>query len=227
MIGGMSESAESAQEKTRLVHRLAGWFTGVVWKSLGATLRITIEDHAGILKARDDEPFIWSFWHNRVVIVPPLRHRFFPGRADGATMASQSKDGEWAAQMIRNVNITPIRGSTARGGTAAVREMARYLRRGEDIGITPDGSRGPRYQFKAGLVLLAQISGRPIMPVGVEYSHRIRFRSWDGFMIPYPFSRVHVTFGELIHVKRTHGEEEFEAERVRCEQAMMALVKEY
>lgn len=227
MIAAMSETSAPENEKVRLKHRLAGWFVGVIWKSLGVTLRITMEDRAGILQARDDEPFIWSFWHNRVVIFPPLRRRYFPGRPTGATMASQSKDGEWAAQMIRNVGITPIRGSTARGGTAAVREMARVLRRGVDVGITPDGSRGPRYHFKAGLVLLSQISGRPIMPVGVEYARCFRFRSWDGFMIPYPFSRVHVTFGEMIQAKRTHGEEEFEAERVRCEQAMMALVKTY
>jgi len=227
MIGAMSDAPTPAKVHGSWQHRLVGWLVGIIWKTLGTTLRISIEDHAGILKAADNEPFIWSFWHNRVVIIPPLRHRFFPGRADGATMASQSKDGEWAAQMIKNVSITPIRGSTARGGSAAVREMARFLRRGEDVGITPDGSRGPRYHFKAGLVMLAQISGRPVMPVGVEYAHCIRFRSWDGFMIPYPFSHVKVTFGELVYVKRTHSEVEFEAERLRCEQAMMALVKTY
>lgn len=210
-----------------LMQRFLAWLVAVLLEGLGMTLRITMEDRAGITKAPANEPYIWSFWHNRLLLLPILRHRYFSHRPDGATMASQSKDGEWAAHLIRRVRITPIRGSTARGGTSAVREAARFLRRGEDVGITPDGSRGPRYEFKPGLVLLAQISGRPIIPVGVEYARCFRFKSWDGFMIPYPFSRVEVVLGDLVHVARTHSEEAFEAERVRCEQAMMALVKTY
>ena len=225
----MSETPGSptAPAPISLMQRFLAWLVAVLLEGLGMTLRITMEDRAGITKAPANEPYIWSFWHNRLLVVPILRHRYFSHRPDGATMASQSKDGEWAAHLIRRVRITPIRGSTARGGTSAIREAARFLRRGEDVGITPDGSRGPRYEFKPGLVLLAQISGRPIIPVGIEYSSYFRFKSWDGFMFPYPFSRVQVVLGDLVHVARTHREEEFEEERQRCEQAMMALVKTY
>jgi lysophospholipid acyltransferase (LPLAT)-like uncharacterized protein len=99
------------------------------------------------------------------------------------------------------------------------------LRCGEDVGLTPDGSRGPRYVLKPGLVLLAQLSGRPILPVGVEYSRCLRLKSWDGFMIPMPFSRVDVILGNLVSVAVTHSPADFETERRRCEEAMMALVK--
>jgi Kdo2-lipid IVA 3' secondary acyltransferase len=225
----MSEApaTKPATAPISLLQRFLAWLVAVLLEGLGWTLRFKVEDRAGITTAPANEPYIWSFWHNRLLVLPILRHRYFSHRADGATMASQSKDGEWAAHLIRRVRITPIRGSTARGGSSALREAARFLRRGEDIGFTPDGSRGPRYHLKAGVILLAQISGRPIIPVGVEYARCFRFKSWDGFMIPVPFSRVEVTYGELVHVIRTHGDTEFEAERLRCEQAMMALVKTY
>jgi Kdo2-lipid IVA 3' secondary acyltransferase len=229
MTGQMSDadSSKPARGRAPLAQRLLGWLGATIVRAIGLTLRFHFEDRAGIFQAPLREPFIWSFWHNRVVTIPILRVRFFQQRPNGATMTSQSKDGEWAAELVLRFGIAPIRGSTSRGGSAAVREMTRFLRRGEDVGVTPDGPRGPRYHFKAGLVFVAQLSGRPIMPVGVEYSRCLRFKSWDGFMIPLPFSRVDVTFGDPVHVTRTHSDDEFEAERRRCEEAMMTLVRRH
>jgi lysophospholipid acyltransferase (LPLAT)-like uncharacterized protein len=197
----------------------------VVMRTVGRTLRYRFDDRSGIFQAPANEGLIWSFWHSRLFLMSYVHWRFFAHRPPGAAMTSQSKDGEWAAQLALQFGIAPVRGSGGRGGTAALRELARFLRRGEDVGVTPDGSRGPRYELKPGIVLLAQLGRRPILPVGVEYDRCFRLKTWDGFMIPLPFSRVNVTFGDLLHVAVTHSAEEFEAERLRCEQAMMALVK--
>jgi Kdo2-lipid IVA 3' secondary acyltransferase len=214
-----------AEAAAPLLHRALGALGALTIRVVGRTLRYRFDDRGGVFQLPANEGIIWSFWHNRLFLMSYLHRRFFSHRAPGAGMTSQSKDGEWAAQLVLRFGISPVRGSAARGGTAALRKLARFLRRGEDVGITPDGSRGPRYELKPGLVLLAQLSGRPILPVGVEYSRCLRLKSWDGFMIPLPFSRVDVILGNLVPVAITHSPEDFEAERRRCEEAMMALVK--
>ncbi len=225
----MSEAntPQPAESAAPLVHRFLGSAGALLIRAVGRTLRYHFDDRGGIFQAPASEGLIWSFWHNRLFLMSYVHRRFFSQRPPGAAMTSQSKDGEWAAQLVLRMGIAPVRGSATRGGTSALRALARYLRRGEDVGLTPDGSRGPRYELKPGLVLLAQLTRRPILPVGVEYSRCLRLRSWDGFMIPLPFSRVDITLGEPLPVVVTHSEEAFEAERLRCEQAMMALVKTY
>ena len=219
------QTPKPAESSAPLLHRFLGAVGAVIIRAVGRTLRYHFDDRGGIFEAPVNEGIIWSFWHNRLFLMSYVHRRFFSRRPPGAAMTSQSKDGEWAAQLVLRMGIAPVRGSAARGGTAALRELARFLRRGEDVGLTPDGSRGPRYELKPGLVLLAQLGRRPILPVGVEYSRCIRLKSWDGFMIPLPFSRVDITLGPLVEIAATHSDAEFEAERLRIEHTMMALVK--
>ena len=199
-----------------------------VLRLLTLTLRIRVEDPARLRERRAGEPFILVFWHNRILLVPVVWKRFFAPhrRAQGMALSSTSRDGELIAQFIGRFGIGPVRGSATRRGSTALREMARLLARGHDVAITPDGSRGPLYEIKPGLVLLAQLTGRPILPISFEFSRAWRLRSWDRFLIPKPFSTVTFRVGHLHMVPRTENAEDFERERQRCEQAMMALVRE-
>ena len=97
------------------------------------------------------------------------------------------------------------------------------LKNGVDIAITPDGPRGPRYRLNPGVLKVAQQTGVGVMPINVEYSRCWQLKSWDGFMIPKPFSRADITLGEIYPVRKTETPEEFEAERLRLEAAMNAL----
>ena len=137
-------------------------------------------------------------------------------RAGGVALTSSSRDGELIAQFLSRFGIGPVRGSATRGGSTAIRELVRALRRGHDVGITPDGSRGPCYEIQPGLVLLAQLSGRRILPISFEYANAWRTRSWDRFFIPKPFSRVTFVVGEPFAVQKTVTPEAFEVERRRC-----------
>ena len=141
-------------------------------------------------------------------------------------MTSASRDGELIAHFLARFGIRAVRGSAARHGSAALRELAGWLRRGHDVGITPDGSRGPCYEIKPGLVLLAQLSGRAVLPMSFEYSSAWRTKSWDRFFIPKPFCGVTFIVGEPVVVRRSANPEEFEQERQRCEQAMLAQVRQ-
>ena len=91
--------------------------------------------------------------------------------------------------------------------------------------ITPDGPRGPAYELGQGIIFLAQQSGAEVVPLNMEYSSCWRVKSWDRFILPRPFSTVRVIFGPPHRVALTVGEEEFERERLRLQDAMMQLVE--
>jgi lysophospholipid acyltransferase (LPLAT)-like uncharacterized protein len=99
------------------------------------------------------------------------------------------------------------------------------LASGRDVVITPDGPRGPVYELGPGIILLAQKSGAPVFPANLEYSRCWRLKSWDRFILPRPFSKIRVIFGPPHHVALTSSDEAFEAERLRLQNAMMALVE--
>ncbi|MFT5110665.1 MAG: lysophospholipid acyltransferase (LPLAT)-like uncharacterized protein [Pseudoalteromonas tetraodonis] len=183
------------------------------------TLRFRVDDRAGILKDPPSGSLIWAFWHNRVFSLPYVYRKFLPTR-QGAVLTSPSGDGEIIAQVMRNFGVDAVRGSSNKRAAAALRELVSWVKQENDIVITPDGPRGPRYQLQPGIIKVAQLTKTPVFPVHVRYSKCFRLKSWDAFMIPWPFSRVDVTFGEYHQVARTRGDEEFETERLRLENVL-------
>ena len=199
-------------------------FGTVLVRILLATLRVRVIDQVGLMGQPHDKPFIWIFWHNRLMLFPHLIERYLNQRRTAA-LTSASKDGEIVATFLANFKVRSIRGSSSRRGAAALIEMKSLLSQGWDVGITPDGPRGPRYFLNPGVIKLAQKTGIPVLPANVEYSRFWRLKSWDGFMIPKPFSRVEITMGKLVEVRPTETEEEFEAERVRIQQCLSAMMR--
>lgn len=156
------------------------------------SLRMRFSPEARAQIEAERGPVIVCFWHNRLIIAPELRRRFRAFRRINA-LVSASKDGGWLVAFFNLMGVGAVRGSSSwRGGQALV-ELSRKLRDGEDIGITPDGPRGPCYDFKKGPASLALSSGRPIFLVGSKFSRATRLRSWDRFVIPHPFSAVELT----------------------------------
>lgn len=113
-----------------------------------------------------------------------------------------------------------VRGSSSRRGALALRELRRLVAEGRDIAITPDGPRGPRYVLGPGVVHLAQTTGAPIMPVHARFSRAFRLKSWDGFNVPLPFSKVEVTISPMIHVPRDADAAAFERIRAHVEEVL-------
>jgi lysophospholipid acyltransferase (LPLAT)-like uncharacterized protein len=104
--------------------------------------------------------------------------------------------------------------------------MIRALRRGGVGAITPDGPRGPRHVFKAGLLAIAQKSRAAILPMTFASTRAWRFKSWDLFTLPKPFSKTVALYGEPISVPEAMNEAEFEAKRLEVEQRMLNLEAE-
>jgi len=128
-------------------------------------------------------------WHNRLFLMAELFRRFRKERPLYA-LISASRDGAWLTDFFAIVGIQAVRGSSSRRGREALTALIEEIRAGHDLGITPDGPRGPCYEFKAGAVTVARRTRAPIALVGVAFESAWELRSWDRFIIPKPFSRT-------------------------------------
>ncbi|MBW2056097.1 MAG: lysophospholipid acyltransferase family protein [Deltaproteobacteria bacterium] len=156
----------------------------------------------------DEEPVIMAFWHGRLLVVPYLARK-----RRIAIMISRHRDGELINRAVRFFSIDSVRGSTTRGGIQALRGLIRALKRGSHVAITPDGPRGPRNRAQMGVIMLAAATGRPILPVTYGVSKGKTFKSWDRFLLPYPFCRGVLVWGEPIWVDPEEGQAGFEEKR--------------
>ena len=203
------------------------WFAAWLLRLLIATLRFELETPELLPALNARQTAILVIWHNRLLLMPHVWHCYMAqGRPQCKAMTSTSRDGELIAQFLLRFDVGPVRGSATRRGMGALRELLGWLKRGHDICITPDGSRGPIYELKPGVVTLAQLSGAPLLPIAINYSRAWRLNSWDRFLIPKPFSRVNVRFGPLHAVERTQNDADFEAERRRCEEILLEMAGE-
>ena len=207
--------------------RLARWLIAFGFRLLkvwARTLRFKIDDRANVVGKPVRENYIAALWHNRLLLISFVLKKFLPQRP-GAGLISASRDGDLVSDLTRRFGFDVVRGSSSRLGASALRELENLLASGQDVLITPDGPRGPAYKLGPGIVFLAQKSGAAVVPINMEFSSCWRVNSWDGFILPRPFSKVHVFFGPPHRVKLTTTTEEFESERLRLQEAMMALVE--
>lgn len=142
-------------------------------------------------------------WHGRMAVAAPVFRR-----TDAVILVSRSGDGELADTLLARLGYETRRGSTGKFGADALRDLRDTLERGRAIAITPDGPRGPRHRVNRGPAFLARATGRPILPIGFAASQGARLNSWDRFLLPGPFARVHITFAEPLHVPPGASDEE-------------------
>jgi len=202
-----------------LIPLLGGWAV----RLLGLTLALTEVNrhHVQPLWARR-APVIYACWHGRILLIPYLYGR----RHHPYVLASLHRDGELVSRYAQGFGFRVVRGSTTRGGSAAIRELAHRLKAGAEVAIVPDGPRGPRYVVQSGITLLAKLSGAPIVPLAVSASRRTHLRSWDEFLIPHPFARVVVIFGEPVRVPADADRRVLEERRGALEASLRQLTRE-
>jgi lysophospholipid acyltransferase (LPLAT)-like uncharacterized protein len=203
------------------------WLTAVGYWLLqiwARTLRFELEDRAGVADTPPNERYIGALWHNRLLLLPFILHRYLPQRR-GAALISASRDGAILADLVERFGYDTVRGSSSRKGASAIRQLGEVIAGGSDVVITPDGPRGPAYVLGQGIIYLAQQSSTEVIPINMEYSSSWRVNSWDRFILPKPFSKVRVIFDRPHRVAATITEAEFETERLRLQEAMLALVE--
>ena len=181
----------------------------------------------------DDETFICATWHGQNLILPLFWHNWRTLKI----LVSKHGDGEIIAKLMHRLGLGTIRGSGApkgkaekskeKGGAAALRAMVRALKNGASIGLTADMPPGPRRIAGLGIVTMARLSGRPILPIVATTRARLVLgNTWDKFTIPLPFNRGAVVWGEPIFVPRDADDAKIEACRQQVEDALNQLTQE-
>lgn len=168
---------------------------------------------------REGRPFIVAFWHGRLLLLPCV----WPSGTAMHLLISEHRDGGLIADTVGHLGLAAVRGSSSRGGTAALRAMVRLLAAGDCVGITPDGPRGPRMRASDGVVQLARLAGVPVLPLTVAVARRRLLGTWDRFLVPAPFSRGVFIWGEPIAVPRDAEPHILEARRREIEEQLNAL----
>jgi lysophospholipid acyltransferase (LPLAT)-like uncharacterized protein len=169
-----------------LVPRIASLFIRV----LGSTLRYEDVIAPGVTPgSRIPGPVVYAFWHRCLLSCA----YYFRGQKI-AILISRSFDGELIARTVERLGFIAIRGSSSRGGAAALRQIADEYARGTRCAITADGPRGPNMIAKPGTAQLAQLVGAWVGTFYVLPLRAWELKTWDRFLIPKPFSRVLITW---------------------------------
>lgn len=195
-----------------LSHLLAGYIRLVM---LTNHKEFHIHDEARTYM-RGEKNAIFAFWHGRMMLLPAIN----PPR-NMHVLISEHRDGKLISQVIHHFGQDTVVGSSSRGGSEAVRNIVRILKKGENISITPDGPRGPNQVAEAGIVTIARLSGKPVLPVTFSASKNKRLKSWDRFMVAKPFGRIVFCVGAPIVVEQAD-----EAARIAVETSMNKLVEQ-
>ena len=178
-----------------------------------------IEDRVG-----RGEPLIFALWHGELFPATAFGHKLTSPRL--VTFVSQSKDGEVIARVIERLGHATVRGSSSRGGVKALLQAKRIMvKEGRMAVFTVDGPRGPRHKAKDGVIFLAQHAEAKIVPLRA-YTRKAKIftKSWDHFVLSWPFTRCSIYFGEPMDVTKEKLNKDILArERKRLEERMMAL----
>ena len=178
---------------------------------LAKTVRVHVEGYDQYRHL--ERGVIFAGWHGKTLI-PAM---FF--RNQGVwTIISRSRDGEMQNEIFTKLGFKTIRGSTGRNGAKAAAESIRVLKKGEVMAFTPDGPRGPSGIVQPGVVLMAKKSGAALVPVGVSATRKWHAPTWDSYMVPLPFSKSVMVFGEPLFVSRDASDEEAELARKKLEE---------
>ncbi|MCU0703908.1 MAG: lysophospholipid acyltransferase family protein [Fimbriiglobus sp.] len=207
--------------------RAAGWLGTQVVRALVRSLRFEYHALGPPVMPPQPEPeprSIYLLWHETLLL--PLTKYACP---EVSTLVSSHADGQLLATVVRTLGLTPIFGSTNRGGMQAVREIIRDVSGCRHLAITPDGPRGPRRVVQPGAVYIAAKTGMTLAPLGVAYHRPWRVRSWDRFAIPKPCTRAKVVSGRTFTVPPKVRTEDLEqhARLVQAELDRLTRIAEY
>jgi 3-deoxy-D-manno-octulosonic-acid transferase len=174
-------------------------------------------------KLFSEHPQIFAMWHGQFGMLPKIK----PDRpADVAAMVARHGDAELIAGVLSRFGMRLIRGAGAgyrrrnRGGAAALRESLKALQQGTTVAMTADVAPGPARKAGNGIVMLAKLSGRPIVPCAMATNHYVTLNNWSAFTINLPFSKLGIVVGDPVRVPEDADSAAIEAARIAVERGL-------
>lgn len=189
------------------VQATLAWLMAAWMRFCLSTMRLTVENRGAAEGVWDaGGGVIVCFWHSKIALSPAAWD--FDRGQEPRALISQSVDGEVIARAIGMLGIPAIRGSSTKkdhrgrlkekGGTEAFRELLRWVKAGNCIAITPDGPRGPARRMAEGAILIARMTRAPVLMMGLAARPAIRMSTWDNGLIPLPFARGAIVWGDPV-----------------------------
>jgi lysophospholipid acyltransferase (LPLAT)-like uncharacterized protein len=208
-----------ASLKTWLRVSVAPWVVYSLVRVWFGTVRVKILNQEVFdkffLNNTADGNVVAGSWHRHAIFF----FYFFRNLGPRGIMISKSVDGEFTAKIAQYLGYTPIRGSSSRGGSAALHKLIEFMRgKGETrfCGTAVDGPRGPARVMKTGMLAVAKESGAWFVPMACSGTNVITFpKAWDRTIIPKPFSKIIMDFGEPFLIPQTISQNEMERLRER------------
>ncbi len=202
---------------------IKAFFVWLVARLVLGTLRVRIRYRDRLARARElGRPILYAFWHGRQLAL-------FKANPEArlAVMTSLSRDGEMQSRVCRRFGLQVVRGSSSRRGLAGLMALGRRLQAGFSVGMAVDGPRGPAFEAKSGIVVLARRSGSPIVPMTAGFGRSLELKkAWDRFRIPLLFTRATVAYGEPILVPKRASSQQMRATTARLTASLRALTAE-
>lgn len=148
---------------------------------------------------------IFAVWHGRQLIVPKFLHKLGTMNA----IASKHLDAKILGMVLTAYGTNVIYGSSNKGGKEALIKALRVLRKEDNhLCITPDGPRGPRMRVNSAIIDIAKHTGAVIIPVSFSARNAKFIKSWDKFVIPYPFNEIIINYDQPINVPKHSNKED-------------------
>ena len=231
MLAGPDPAPPASQRKrTKLrrgVYALAAPLLFALARGLWATCRVRVVEGEELLETtlRGHPTCVPTFWHEQLIggaifLVDTLRVR----KRELAFLVSPSVDGDLVTSIVERAGGRVVRGSATRSGVKSLRDLYRLMRKHSASPLfTPDGPVGPPRKCKLGAILLAQLSGTPVLPIALVPRQAWRLSTWDRLQVPLPFTRVEVAFGAPVSVPAEATTEELEPLRVALEAELERL----
>lgn len=169
-------------------------------------------------------PYAPCLWHGQLVLGTWLAYQWVHnGGYKACFVVSPSVDGDVPSKLGEDFGAKVIRGSSNSSGARVLRDMKRMFREGYSVITAADGPTGPNRHFKEGVALMAKVLDVPMVPIAFAADRAWYLRRWDSFMIPKPFAKIVVSFGEPIRIPKETSVRELEPWREKMESAVNAL----
>lgn len=208
--------------------RVGAWLIRVLSRILWSTCRVTIHGSVDDITRmlRSGQPCLPCVWHQMLLFCGYYLIRLSKSEDFKLSfLTSPSADGEIAAQVVLHLGAGVVRGSSSSAGARVLRDCYHAVaRNGVSLLFPADGPRGPLHELKPGALMVARLTGAPILPVGYRASRAWRLRSWDHFIVPKPFARIDIYIGDPYYVPKDAALEHLERYRAEVQSAMRSLV---
>jgi len=179
-------------KKEKFKEKLIPLFAYNLIKWTNKSYRLEVEGWEAVeSKLAQGESLVFSSWHGKSWVPA-----YFLRDLGVYALTSLSRDGSYMTEILEKLGWNTVRGSSSRGASRSLLSLYRNLKEGASTALTPDGPTGPIYEIKPGIIFLQQKADSMLVPLGVAARWKKNFASWDHYLLPLPFSKTALVFGE-------------------------------